>query len=186
MKILQLLFLVATATSVGQGEIPSAEKLYNDATAYYEVYNGGDIKLLPYDKDRSEVEKFGNEDYYFVKANENFKIIIQLYPLSPHYIEALYNVGHFEYVKSNFLVGKKYLEELINKNVPNAEYYKRQALFDLAEIAIYEEDLTLAQKYVTKMKGSKPKTLWCRNAADQDKNMVHFLSEKLILELSKQ
>ncbi|MGV8993323.1 MAG: tetratricopeptide repeat protein [Flavobacterium sp.] len=178
MRIFLISLLFFSITVFSQIEISDDVKLYNDANAFYEVFNGGNIDALSSAEDRIAVQNSNDENYCFIKAFQNFKKIVGDYPNSTHYLTALYYVGHFEFVESKFTESKKYLLELVKAD-QSMGYYIRQAFFDLADIAIDEKDYILAQKYVANIENSTPTRFWCGVARNQDEHRVTFIKERL-------
>lgn len=178
MGIFQFSLLFFSITVFSQTEISADVKLYNDANAFYEVFNGGNIDAISSAEDRIAVQNSNDENYCFTRAFQNFTKIIEDYPNSTHYLIALYYVGHFEFVASKFTESKKHLLE-VTKTDQSMGYYIRQAFFDLADIAIEEKDYILAQKYISNIEGPTPTRFSCGVAKDQDEHRVKFIKERL-------
>ncbi len=178
MRIFHFSLLFLSITVFAQTEILADVKLYNDANAFYEVFNGGSIDALRSAEDRIAVQNSNDENYCFIKAFKNFKKIVQDYPSSTHYLIALYYVGHIEFVESKFTESKKHLLE-VTKADQSYGYYIRQAFFDLAHIAIEEKQYLIADEYITYIENHTPTRFTCGNEREQDESRLKFAKERL-------
>jgi tetratricopeptide (TPR) repeat protein len=177
MRILKTLILLIWLPSFGQNEESVAEKLFRNGESSYEIYNAGGEKLMPIENDSLAVNKGEIDDFYFRKAYESFKKIVENYPQSKDYNYSLFYLGHFEFVELKYEQSKKHLLEFIQNS--SSGYEKRLAYFDLAEIAISNKDITQTQKYLELISSQKPKFL-CGNAQEDD-----LTREKHIIEEAK-
>ncbi|WP_318641602.1 tetratricopeptide repeat protein [Flavobacterium ardleyense] len=178
MKVLLYSLLFFSLPLFAQTKTAIDIKLYNDANAFYQVYNSGDVNVLTSEADINAVRNSTDDEYCLKRAFENFKKIVEEYPYSEYYLTSLYYVGHFEFGELKLAESKKHLLEVIESDQSNG-YYIRQAFLDLADIAIEEKDYILAQKYIANIENSTPTRFWCGVARNQDEHRVKFIKERL-------
>ncbi len=183
MKKLYILILFICSSGFAQTEIPLDEELYNNGISNYEIYNSGGEHFLPIVDKIPNKKTVETDDYYFVQAYENFKKILTEFPHSKYYNSSLYYVGTFEFAEEKYQESKLHLNQFIEKS--DAGYEKRLAYFKLAEIAIYENDKILIEKYLEIISTSRPKTFTCGNAREQDANLEKYIVVKAEKSLKK-
>ena len=157
--------------------------LYNEAIANYEIYCAGGEDLNPLDNSSKRNRTSDTDDFYFKSSFTKFKEIIEKHPKSKHYNSALFFVGRFELAKFNYSESKKHLTEFLNTSPSN--YEKREAYFDLTEIAIHENEIGTAKQYLEYLNNEKPKAYGCGNEIIRDRNVLKNLNEKLAAKVNK-
>lgn len=178
MSKLHILILFIWLPSVAQNEIAFDEEFFNEGISSYEIYNAGGEDFLPVEGRITVKKKHETDDFYFRKAYDSFKTIIKDFPQSKYYYSALFYVGDFEFAELKYEESKKHLLELIENS--SSGYEKRLAYFDLAEIAILENDIAKTEKYLDLISktSSQPRNFLCGNTQLQDSDRVKFILEK--------
>ena len=152
--ILTLLSLLLCNIIFAQNNILGKDEvLFHKGIALQEIFYEDNLQELLQNNEQDKVNFLHKIRREILKVSlSNFEKIINDFPKSKYIFESYYKKAIIEYDLENTINAKIYFQKIIEFESEEHNYYKNSARLYLAEIAITEQNFTLALKYLEESK----------------------------------